>query len=134
MARSLPEWIGKTDDTRAPAKVRQRIFDADSRCHLCSQPIQTGQKWDLDHVRALINGGENRETNLRPAHRKCHKDKTAQDVAEKARIAAIRQKHIGAATPSPRPIQSAPFPKTEKPARAQKLDFTQRRSLYEAAR
>lgn len=132
MARTVPEWIGKTDDTRAPAKVRQRIFDRDNTCHLCGQPIQApGQKWDLDHVVALINGGENRESNLRPAHRKCHKDKTARDVAEKAKIAAIRQKHIGAAAPSPRPIKSAPFPKSERP---KKLDFTTRRSLYEAAR
>lgn len=134
MARSLPEWVGKSDDARAPAKVRQRIFDADSRCHLCSQPIQTGQKWDLDHVRALINGGENRETNLRPAHRKCHKDKTALDVAEKAKIAAIRQKHIGAVVAPARPISSAPFAKSPKSERPSKLDFTTRRPLYEAAR
>jgi 5-methylcytosine-specific restriction endonuclease McrA len=109
--RTVDEWVGKTDDHRAPDKVRRRIFDRDNRCHLCEQEIQTGQKWDLDHVIALINGGENRENNLRPAHTKCHKDKTAQDVAEKAKVAAVRQKHIGATVAPRRPIQSAPFPK-----------------------
>ena len=100
MVRSVEEWIGKTDDHRAPGKVRQRVKDRErSVCHLCQTEIQVGQKWDLDHVVALINGGENRETNLRPAHRKCHTEKTARDVAEKAKISAIRGKHSGAIRP-----------------------------------
>jgi 5-methylcytosine-specific restriction endonuclease McrA len=114
MSRTVSEWIGKSDDHRASGKVRQRIFDKDRRCHLCDVEIQIGQKWDLDHVVALINGGENRESNLRPAHVKCHKAKTALDVAEKAKVAAVRQKHIGAAVKK-HPIRSAPFPKSPKP-------------------
>lgn len=116
MARTVSEWIGNSDDHRAPGKVRQRIFDRDNRCHLCGCEIQIGQKWDLDHVKALINGGENREANLKPSHRKCHKEKTARDVAEKAKVAAIRQKHIGAAVPKQN-MRSAPFPKSDKPGR-----------------
>ena len=99
MARTakLIEWIGKSDDHRAPGTIRTRIFDRErGTCHLCSTEIQTGQKWDLDHIKALINGGENRESNLKPAHLKCHKDKTARDVAEKAKVAAMRGRHIGA--------------------------------------
>lgn len=114
MARTVSEWIGKGDDHRASGKVRQRIFDKDKRCHLCGIEIQIGQKWDLDHVVALINGGENRESNLRPAHQKCHVQKTALDVSEKAKVAAIRQKHIGAAVKK-QPIRSAGFPKSPKP-------------------
>lgn len=114
MSRSIPEWIGKTDDHRAPKKVRDRIFERDNRCHLCSQPIQVGQRWDLDHVQALINGGENRESNLRPAHVKCHKEKTARDVAEKAKVAKIRMRHNGSARPAGK-LKSAPFPKPDKP-------------------
>ena len=101
MARPVEESIGATDATRPPSRVRQRVFDREGgKCHLCKQIIQApGQKWDLDHVTAIINGGENREKNLKPAHRKCHKDKTAADVAEKAKVAAIRGKHIGAIRP-----------------------------------
>jgi len=128
--RSVEEWIGRTDDHRAPGKVRQRIFDRDCRCHLCGVEIQIAQKWDLDHVKALINGGENRESNLRPAHVKCHKDKTARDVAEKAKVAAIRQKHIGARTAPAKPIRSAGFPKTEKAARRQVKTPLPPRPLY----
>ena len=127
MARSVSEWQGRTDDHRAPGKVRQRVFDRENGiCHLCNQPIQApGQKWDLDHVVAIINGGENRESNLKPAHRDCHKDKTARDVAEKAKTAKVRGKHIGAI----RPKQSiAQRPKPPKPA--PKLDFTRRRNPF----
>jgi len=117
MARTVDEWIGATDDQRAPPRVRERIFTRDSTCHLCKCEIQVGQKWDLDHVKALINGGENRETNLRPAHRKCHVGKTALDLAEKAKVAAIRKKHIGITRPK-QTIKSAPFPKSEKQKKA----------------
>lgn len=116
MARDTKEWIGRDDNHRAPGKVRQRVFDREHGCcHLCEQPIQPGQKWDLDHVVALINGGENAEPNLKPAHRKCHKDKTARDVAEKAKVAAIRQRHLGIVD-APK-LRGSPFPKTNKSAR-----------------
>jgi 5-methylcytosine-specific restriction endonuclease McrA len=120
VARTVEEWIGKSDDHRAPGKVRQRVFDRERRiCHLRGTEIQTGQKWDLDHIVALINGGENREANLKPAHRKCHKDKTAADVAEKSKIAAIRGRHTGAIRPKGN-LRSPSFPKFEKPPRIDK--------------
>lgn len=119
MARTVEEWIGKSDDHRAPGSVRERIMKRENDCcHLCGLKI-VGKKWDLDHVKALINGGENRESNLKPAHRSCHIDKTAQDVAEKAKVAAIRKKHLGIKTRASKPIRSAPFQKSEKAARRQ---------------
>lgn len=64
MARALSDWIGKTDDTAAPPRVRDRVFERDSRvCHICKIEIKVGETWDLDHVTALINGGENAESN-----------------------------------------------------------------------
>ncbi len=134
MTRSLDEWIGATDDQRAPPRVRERIFTRDNTCHLCKCEIQTGQKWDLDHVVALINGGENREKNLRPAHRKCHVEKTALDLAEKAKVAAIRKKHLGITRPK-QTIKSPPFPKSEKASQRDPnkgLPPLPRNNLYEA--
>lgn len=129
MSRSVPEWIGKTDDHRAPPKVRDRIFDRDNRCHICEQPIQIGQKWDLDHVKALINGGENREANLRPSHRKCHIEKTAIDVAEKAKVAAIRQKHTGSAVKA-KTLQGPRFQKAARPEKTSTKIMPGYRALY----
>lgn len=117
--RTLPEWIGKTDDQRAPPRVRQRIFDdCGGKCHICGVII-IGKKWALDHVKALVNGGENRQSNLKPVHITCHAIKTAADVAEKAKVAAIRGKHIGAIQPK-QTIKSAGFPKSPKSPRIDK--------------
>ena len=102
MARALPEWIGKTDSTKAPPRVRLRCWETShGKCHICGQKILVGQKWELDHVIALINGGENCEGNLAPAHAKCHKVKTRADVAQKAKVYRTRSNHIGAVEKRP---------------------------------
>lgn len=95
MTRALPEWIGKTPDTKVPDRVRVRIFDREGgRCWLSGIKIRPGDAWDLDHKVALINGGEHRESNLFPALRDKHREKTAEDVAEKAKTYAVRSKHV----------------------------------------
>lgn len=97
MPRPVAEWIGKTPQAKCPPRVRLRIFDREHGiCHICKLPIKAGkEKWEGDHVPALINGGENRESKIFPAHVHCHKGKTAQDVAEKAKTDAMRMKDIG---------------------------------------
>lgn len=118
MARTRDEWIGETDDQRAPKRVRDRLLDKHPTCYLCQRDFRDGKKIAFDHVTALINGGENRESNLRPVHVACHAAKTAEDVAEKARIAAKRQKHRGIVD-AKQTIPAQPFPITRK--RADKL-------------
>lgn len=96
MSRSVDEWIGKTDDAMPPPRVRLRIFEAHKGiCHLTGRKIEAGDAWDLDHVQALCNGGENRETNLAPALRDAHRAKTAADVKVRAKSDRVRKKHIG---------------------------------------
>lgn len=117
MARTPDEWIGETDDQRAPKRVRDRLKLRHPNCNICGRKIEAAEKMALDHVKALINGGENRESNLRPVHQDCHVGKTAQDVAEKAKIAAIRQRHHGIVD-APK-IQGRPFSKTKQAAERQ---------------
>lgn len=94
--RAVEEWIGKTPDTPAPARVRLRVFDrCGGICHLSGRKIQPGDKWDMDHITALVNGGENRESNLAPALKEEHRKKTASDVAMKAKVDRVRKKHLG---------------------------------------
>jgi 5-methylcytosine-specific restriction endonuclease McrA len=96
MARALPEWIGKTPDTKVPDRVRLRVFEREAgKCWISGRKIRPGDLWDLDHQVALINGGEHRESNLFPALRDKHREKTRHDVAEKAKSAAVRSKHLG---------------------------------------
>lgn len=128
MPRATSEWIGLTDNHRAPAKVRQRIFDREKGiCHLCKQPIEH-KRWDLDHVKALINGGSNSEDNLKPAHQVCHRGKTLADIAEKVKVAAIRARHTGAAVPKQK-MPSRPF-RWAKEKGAAKLPPPAPRPLY----
>jgi 5-methylcytosine-specific restriction endonuclease McrA len=113
--RTLSEWIGATPDTPIPPRVRLRVFEAHGGvCHISGRKIRAGEKWEADHVIALINGGENRESNLAPALSDKHKAKTAADVRQKADVARKRQKHLGIKTDSGRKLQSRGFDKTRR--------------------
>lgn len=113
MPRAVEEWIGKTPDTKVPPRVRLRIWKREGgKCHLSGRKILAGDRWDLDHRVALINGGEHRESNLFPALRDKHREKTARDVAEKARADQSFKKHLGITRPKGL-IKSAGFPKYE---------------------
>jgi 5-methylcytosine-specific restriction enzyme A len=110
--RSVPEWIGKTDDAAIPTRVRVRVFERHGGiCHLSGRRIRAGDLWDVDHVVALVNGGKHCESNLAPALRDKHREKTAADVAEKAAVYRVRSKHLGVTSKRSK-IQSAPFRKS----------------------
>ena len=98
IARAVPEWIGKTPDSAVPPRVRVRVFDRfDGRCQCgCNRKIFVGEAWDCEDEIAIINGGERRESNLRPFLREHHHAKTREDVAIKSKTYRKRAKHIGA--------------------------------------
>lgn len=97
MPRRTDEWIGKTDDTPVPPRVRLRVFLRDKgKCQCgCGLAIATGDGWDTDHRVALINGGANRESNLQSLLSGHHKTKTKHDVATKAQTVRVQLKHYG---------------------------------------
>lgn len=98
MTRSLPEWIGKTPDVPFPPRVRLRILlRQDGRCALC--PCKIIGSFVCDHKVALINGGENRESNGQAICRDCDKAKTAADVAVKAKTADMAKAAHGLKKP-----------------------------------
>ena len=79
--RSVPEWIGKTDDAKVPARVRLRIWEKYGGVCQCGCSQKIIGKWDLDHSTALANGGLHQESNLRPLLYEHHKRKTKDDAA-----------------------------------------------------
>lgn len=100
MSREVPEWVGKDDNAAIPPRVRLRIFlRAGGICHLSGRAIRPSDKWDCDHIVALINGGEHREFNLAPALTDFHKVKTAADVKQKAKNDRVRKRHLGIKKP-----------------------------------
>lgn len=105
MNRSVDEWIGKTDDTPAPPRVRVRVFErCAGKCGQCGRKINAGEKWTLEHLVALINGGGNRESNLGVTCDWCLPAKNAADVAEKAITYRKKSKHLGIKKKSSRPL------------------------------
>lgn len=94
--RSVPEWIGKTDDTPVPPRVRIRVFEAKGGCcHSCGRKIRPGESWTCEHIVALINGGQNRESNLGLTCDWCLPLKNAQDVSEKSKVYRVKKRHRG---------------------------------------
>jgi 5-methylcytosine-specific restriction endonuclease McrA len=101
IGREVEEWIGASPDSAIPPRVRLRVFERHKGvCHISKRKIMPSDAWDCDHVVALTNGGENRESNLAPALRDKHREKTAADVAERAKIDRIRKRHLGIKKPS----------------------------------
>src|SRR4051812_15351066 len=96
MSRSTPEWIGKDHNAPIPPRVRLRVFERyGGICHISGRRIRAGEQWDCDHLVALVNGGSHRESNLAPALRDKHREKTREDVAEKSRNYRKRASHLG---------------------------------------
>jgi 5-methylcytosine-specific restriction endonuclease McrA len=112
MPRSTSAWVGKTDDSVIPPRVRLRVWErCEGRCHKCQRKIPVGDKWILEHLIALINGGANAEPNLCLTCSWCKPIKDAEDVAEKAKTYAVKSKHL---LPRKRSrLQSRGFPKAE---------------------
>lgn len=98
--RAVKEWIGKTPDTPVPPRVRLRVFDRHNGiCHISDRKIQPGDKWEIEHIKPLHAGGENRESNLAPALEEPHKVKTKAEMALKKKVNRTRAKHVGAVRP-----------------------------------
>ena len=100
MSRTTDEWIATDDDQAVPARVKIRVFDRyNKRCADCTNEIVGKLRPAYDHIQALINGGQNRESNLQLLCVPCHAVKTKADVAEKSVTARKRGKAIGITKP-----------------------------------
>lgn len=109
MTRAVPEWIADHPDQAIPQRVKLRIWErCGGRCSITNRKIMPGDAFDYEHRIALINGGQHREFNLVLALRDKHREKTAEDVAVKSKIARVKAKHLGL-WPNGRKIQSRGF-------------------------
>lgn len=110
--RTVDEWIGKTADTRPPKSVIDRLFLRQAgRCALSGRKIGAGATTHADHIVPLKDGGQNRESNLQLVLADAHREKTADENADRAKERRIRLKHAGLWPRSPRPLKSRGFQK-----------------------
>lgn len=101
MTRSTALWFSDNHDTKIPPRVRLRVYErAGGRCEVCQRKLGPADKWQADHIVALVNGGTHSEVNLRCICDWCHKGKTREDVAEKAKTYAVRARHVLPREPS----------------------------------
>lgn len=79
------------------ASERARIFTGSGGiCHICGHKIDGGREpWDVEHVIPLEMGGDDHGDNLQPAHRSCHKNKTAEDAKHIAKAKRMQQRAMG---------------------------------------
>lgn len=78
------------------AKARLKVFqDHSGVCHICGGKIVVGEAWDVEHVIPFAMGGADDETNWVPAHRKCHRTKTVEDVGNIAKAKRREARHRG---------------------------------------
>lgn len=98
--RETKEWIGASDDAKIPDRIKLRIWVREQgRCYLTGAQIRPGDKYQFEHKVALCNGGQHRESNIFLALDDPHKDKTAEDRAQKERDDRIIKRHAGIKKP-----------------------------------
>ena len=84
--REIPEWIGKTDDTPIPDRVKRRICQRQGfACVDCGRPFSLRCKAEMDHRPPLWADGENRESKIVAACSVCHSAVTQVDATTRAK-------------------------------------------------
>lgn len=74
---------------------RAKLFlDRGGRCHKCSRKLGPADKWIVEHVIALENGGDNEWGNLDVTCSWCLPKKNAEDAAQAAKTREIAVSHI----------------------------------------
>lgn len=134
MARPVKEWIGKTETSKIPKAVKERIVRLQGdKCKLSGTAFVPGNKPEFDHIKPLRDGGEHRETNLQAISSVLHKAKTKQEAGERAKVTAVRTKHLGITAPKAK-IQSPGFARSAKPKPEGKVPLPPRKMFVEIRR
>jgi 5-methylcytosine-specific restriction endonuclease McrA len=120
-------WIGRNDRAMPPENVQLRILERYKACCAgCQRKLMMGERWELDHVIALQDGGVNAEGNLQPLCKPCHGVKTGAEATIRAKVRAKTKAAYGIKTAKQK-IRSAGFPKRAERTQKQPL---MARSLY----
>lgn len=67
--------------------MRRRHFRGNPLCVMCQAKGKVRLATELDHIKALVNGGTDTDDNRQGLCEPCHKDKTRIDMGHAPRIA-----------------------------------------------
>jgi len=104
----LPRGIFTANARRSltPKQRAQLFLSADGKCCLCGGRIDGArERWIVEHLVPLADGGTNDIDNLAPAHEACAKPKTAREATGRARLKRAGMRHLGV-----KPRKSRPMP------------------------
>ena len=93
--------VGTTRRKAMGQMRRLRIWEAHKGvCILCGLKIDgVREEWIVEHVRALVLGGDDTDENCGPAHENCRRAKDKVDVASGAKAKRMKAKHLGIKKP-----------------------------------
>ena len=101
------------------AKQRVKLFnDHKGICHICQGKIGIGEAWEIEHRVPFAMGGEDSESNWSPAHVRCHRTKTTDDVGAIAKAKRREARHLGVN------VSRTPLPFGKKSGFKRKMDGT----------
>lgn len=94
----LPDVYKPTKRRSMTAKRRLKLFlEHKAVCCLCQGKIDGArEKWIVEHLTPLADGGLDEDDNCRPAHEKCAKKKTSGEATTRSRHRKAAQTHFGA--------------------------------------
>ena len=109
------EVTEESEECTIARSIRRHVFSTSFRlnlflkrkgtCTSCSQKIDAGKAWDIDHILPLALGGTNEPENLQILCKPCHQSKTSQsDIPRIAKTKRVKAYHLGARSPSSRTI------------------------------
>ncbi len=72
-----------TPRVRFDKDFRKKLFkDQGKCCQICKDVIKMSDNWEIDHIKALANGGSNDVSNLQVLCKGCHHNKTKDEAEE----------------------------------------------------
>lgn len=91
------------------ARLARIFLAANGVCHICCLLVRDGERWDAEHIVPLSMGGADDDANLRPAHVRCHKTKSAAEAGQRAkRNETIARGYVGNRKPKSPLIKKLP--------------------------
>lgn len=124
--------VGTTPRNVTPRR-RLAIWERDKGvCQNCKRQLTAGDRWVLEHLRALELGGTNDDENLGVYCEPCADGKTPNDHATAAKAKRQKQRSLGIRKPPT--LKSAGFAKAPEQRKASKplaKELPPRRSLYQ---
>lgn len=98
-ARVMIRDCPTTPRRKLSPRERLAIFERCKGICTCGRKVQTGEKWQADHPRALGLGGADNPDDLVVLGKCCFPDKNAADASMIARAKRIKARHIGIRKP-----------------------------------